>query len=225
VYAFLDRPAAEFERAAEFWTTVLKWSLSPRRGEHDEFATLVPPDGDAYVKLQGVQAGGGMHLDLAGADVRALADRAGGLGARVVADNGGYLVLASPGGQLFCSVPWHGEARRPQPTRSLLGATSRIDRAVIEVAPERAEDEVAFWTALTGWPAQDEFTVVQPPELPVRLLIQPSGPEQSGQVELACSDLSLVRAWHERNGATVVTEHPQWTVMRDPTGGLYRLAG
>jgi len=224
VYAFIDRSADRFESAATFWTTVLKWPLSPRRGEHDEFATLVPPEGDAYVKLQGVQAGGGMHLDLAVADVRVLADRASGLGARVVADNGRYIVLASPGGQLFCSVPWHGEARPPEPTRSLLGATSRIDRALIEVAPAgaSAEDEVAFWTALTGWPAPDGFTVVPSIEaLPLRLVIQP---EQRGQFELACSDVSLVRAWHERNGATVVSEQPLWTLLRDPAGGLYRLA-
>jgi Glyoxalase-like domain len=228
VYAFLDRPADGFDAAADFWTTVLKWSLSPRRGEHDEFATLVPPDGDAYVKVQAVREGGGMHLDLAVSEVRVLADRAGELGAQVVADQGGYIVLASPGGQLFCAVPWHGEARRPQPTRSLLGATSRLDQAVIDVTPARVDDEVTFWIALTGWPAYErgEFTVVQQPDdLPVRLLIQRIGEGRptAGHVDLACSDRTLVRAWHEKNGATVVAEHPLWTVMRDPAGGVYCL--
>ena len=70
-----------------------------------------------------------------------------------MADHQRYVVLPSPGGQLFCAVPWHGEARRPEPTRSLLGATSRLDQAVIDVAPARVEAEVAFWAALTGWPA------------------------------------------------------------------------
>jgi hypothetical protein len=230
VYAFIDRPADVFQAAAGFWTTALKWTISPRRGEHDEFATLVPPEGDAYVKLQAVGAGGGMHLDLAVPDVRVFSDLAGGLGARVVADHGAYVALASPGGQLFCAVPWHGEARRPQPTRSVLGATSRLDQAVIDVAPARAEAEIAFWSALTGWPTHPgrggAFTVIQQPdELPVRLLIQRLDEERptSGHLDFACSDRRLVRAWHEQNGASMVAEHPLWTVMRDPAGGVYCL--
>jgi predicted enzyme related to lactoylglutathione lyase len=230
VFAFIDRPAQGFQAAEAFWATVLKWTVSARRGDHREFATLLPPEGDAYVKLQAVGNGGGMHLDLAVSDVRALVDRAGGLGAQVVADHDGYVVLVSPGGQLFCAVPWHGEARRPEPTRSVLGATSRLDQAVIDVAPRLVPAEVAFWAALTGWskhPARmDEFTVVQQPdELPVRLLIQRIDEERptSGHLDLACSDRTLVRAWHQRNGATVVAEHPLWTVMRDPAGGVYCL--
>jgi predicted enzyme related to lactoylglutathione lyase len=230
VFAFIDRPVERFEAAASFWSIVLKWTVSPRRGDQDEFATLVPSEGDAYLKLQAVGDGGGMHLDLAVTDVRALADRARDLGASVVADHGGFSVLASPGGQLFCAVPWHGEARRPEPTRSVLGATSRLDQAVIDVAPSRAEVEVAFWAALTGWSTYagrlPEFTVVQSPaEQPIRLLIQRIGEERptSGHLDLACSDRTLVRAWHEKNGATVVAELPLWTVMRDPGGGVYCL--
>lgn len=232
VYAFVDRPADQFEAAASFWSAVLKWTVSPRRGEHGEFATLEPAEGDAYVKLQGVGGAGGMHLDLAVPDVRALAARAADLGATVMADHGGYVVLASPGGQLFCSVPWHGEARRPEPTRSILGATSRLDQAVIDVVPSKVEAEVAFWAALTGWPAHpgklEEFTVVQQPdELPVRLLIQRIGEDRpaTGHLDLACSDRTLVRAWHEKHGAMVVAEFPLWTVMRDPAGGVYCLTG
>jgi hypothetical protein len=209
---------------------VLTWTVSSRRGDHDEFATLVPPDGDAYVKLQAVGVGRGMHLDLAVSDVPALVDRARDLGAEVVADHGGYVVLESPGDQSFCVVPWHGEARRPQPTYSALGATSRLDQAVIDVAPARVEAEVVFWAALTGWPAHpgrlEEFTVVQQPdELPVRLLIQRIGEDRptSGHLDLACSDRTLVRAWHVQNGAAVVAEGPLWTVMRDPAGGIYCL--
>jgi hypothetical protein len=61
--------------------------------------------------------------------------------------------------------------------------------------------------------------------LPVRLLIQRIGEQRptSGHLDLACSDPTLVRAWHERNGATMVAEHPLWTVMRDPAGGVYCL--
>lgn len=52
VFAFIDRPAEGFETAAAFWTTVLKWTFSSRRGDHGESVTLLPSDGDAYVKLQ-----------------------------------------------------------------------------------------------------------------------------------------------------------------------------
>jgi len=230
VHAFIDRPSQRFEAAALFWSTVLKWTVSPRRGERDEFATLLPPEGDAYVKLQAVGDAGGMHLDLASADVRALADRARYLGANRVSDYGGYAVLASPAGQLFCAVPWHGESRRPEPTRSVLGATSRLDQAVIDVTADQLAAEVTFWGELTGWPTHSgrspEFTVVQQPdELPVRLLIQVVGEKEasSGHLDLACSDRTLVRAWHEQNGASVVDERPLWTVMRDPAGGVYCL--
>jgi hypothetical protein len=230
VYAFIDRPAEKFEAAAAFWTAVTKSTLSPRRGGHDEFATLLPPDGDPHVKLQAVGSAGGMHLDLAVDDVHKLAERAVGLGASEVCDHGNYVVLASPAGQLFCSVPWRGEQRRAAPTRLILGATTRLDQVVVDVAPSRVEGEAAFWGALTGWPVHTgslaEFTVVQQPdELPVRILIQRIGEERptSGHLDLACSDRTIVRAFHEREGASLVVELPLWTVMRDPAGGLYCL--
>ena len=98
-FAFIDRPAEGFEAASAFWSTVLKWTVSSRRGDHDEFATLLPPDGDAYLKLQAVGAGGGMHLDLAVSDVRAFVDRARGLGAQVTADHQGFLLVVPVGEQ------------------------------------------------------------------------------------------------------------------------------
>ncbi|HLT10103.1 MAG TPA: VOC family protein [Micromonosporaceae bacterium] len=60
---FIDRPCEAFEQAADFWTTVTGTRLSARRGANGEFATLLPPDGDATVKLQGVGDSGGAHLD------------------------------------------------------------------------------------------------------------------------------------------------------------------
>jgi Glyoxalase-like domain len=74
MFAFIDRPAAGFEAATAFWSTVLKWTVSSRRG-HDELVTLLPPDRDAYVKVQAVSAGGGMHLDLAVSDVSSFCSR------------------------------------------------------------------------------------------------------------------------------------------------------
>jgi predicted enzyme related to lactoylglutathione lyase len=214
VYAFIDRPAERFESAATFWTTVLKWPLSPRRGEHDEFATLVPPEGDAYVKLQAVEEGGGMHLDLSVADVRALADRAAGLGARVVADHDRYVVLASPGGQLFCAVPWHGEARRPPRAARSSGRRAASTRSSSMSTRRGADERARLLGRAHARSARPARTAAGSS--------RPSGAADLGSPDLACSDRTLVRAWHERNGATVVAEHPQWTVMRDPAGGVYR---
>ncbi|WP_431676688.1 VOC family protein [Kitasatospora sp. KL5] len=227
VYAFVDRPRERFGEAAEFWTAVTGTALSARRGAVDEFATLVP-DGatDACVKLQGVaDGGGGAHLDLAVEDVRALAGRAVELGAAVVADHGEYVVLASPAGVPFCAVPWHGESRRPEVFEG-----TRMDQVAIDVAADAYEAEAEFWGGLTGWPvlsgSRPEFRVVKAPaELPIRILLHRLDvPRPAGaHLDLACADRSAVRAAHEELGAVTVAEHPHWTVMRDPSGGLYCL--
>ena len=47
--AFLDFPATTFEVGCSFWQGVTGYGLSPRRGRQGEFATLEPPDGDAYL--------------------------------------------------------------------------------------------------------------------------------------------------------------------------------
>src|SRR5436305_12459468 len=85
---FLDFPAGSFDAGVAFWREVTGSALSPFRGPAGEFATLLPPDGDAYLRVQRIADGsGGGHLDLhlhpaAGpvdqAAGRALALRAGG---------------------------------------------------------------------------------------------------------------------------------------------------
>ncbi len=63
--AFIDRPGENFDETVRFWASVTGSSMSPTRGEHDEFATLIPPDGDAYLRVQRVAEGpGGSHLDV-----------------------------------------------------------------------------------------------------------------------------------------------------------------
>jgi hypothetical protein len=48
-----------------FWREVTGSALSPFRGVAAEFATLLPPDGDAYLRVQRVKDDpGGHHLDL-----------------------------------------------------------------------------------------------------------------------------------------------------------------
>ncbi|GAA5707728.1 MULTISPECIES: VOC family protein [Streptomyces] len=225
-YAFVDRPAAEFVRAVDFWTAVTATERSESRGDQGEFVSLLPGAGDACVKAQGVRDGtGGAHLDLAVANVPALVGAARRLGAEVVAEHPGWAVLRSPGGQLFCAVPWHGESARPPVVEG-----SRLDQLCIDLAPAVYDLDVAFWSDLTGWTshpgALPEFHLVRPPEgLPIRILLQRLGTDRptSAHLDLACADIEATRVRHEELGATLVARGARWTVLRDPAGGTYCL--
>ena len=82
MWAFLDTPRADAARSWSYWAEVTGWTLSVPRGETDQFATLLPAEGDPWVKLQAVAEGaGGIHLDLDVEDVRAAAEEAKRLGA------------------------------------------------------------------------------------------------------------------------------------------------
>ncbi|MEU8027952.1 VOC family protein [Streptomyces sp. NPDC049099] len=230
-YAFADRPAARLPEACAFWAAVTGTRPSEPRGDQGEFLTLLPEDdggADACVKLQGVIEGeGGAHLDLCTQDVRGLTGTARELGAEVVADHGGWAVLRSPAGKLFCAVPWHGESVRPP-----VVAGSRLDQVCLDIPPSAYATESAFWARLTGWERQTgsrpEFEVLKPPaQLPVRILLQRLDEERpvSAHLDLACADIAAVRARHEGYGALRVGGGPHWTVMRDPAGGTYCLTG
>ncbi|WP_460069379.1 VOC family protein [Streptomyces sp. YKOK-I1] len=230
-YAFVDRPAERFRTACAFWTAVTDTTLSALRGGREEFGTLLPGGGaDACVKIQAVADGdGGAHLDFAVEDVPGFTRAAADLGARTVAAHDGWTVLSSPAGQLFCAVPWQGEAVRPP----VVGG-SRLDQVSVDVPPSAYDAEVAFWSGLLpGWSARPgslpEFHVVAPPPgLPVRILLQRLGEERpvSAHLDLACGlGIDAVRARHERLGASLVAPAPHWTVMRDPAGALYCLTG
>ncbi|MFE9878950.1 VOC family protein [Streptomyces sp. NPDC005784] len=232
-HVFVDRPAGDLGPALAFWTAVTGTKVSEPRGDQGEFITLRPGAGDACVKAQGVGDGtGGAHLDLSVEDVPALVEWALRLGAEVVAEHEGWAVLRSPGGQLFCAVPWQGESARPPVIEGPGGTTSRLDQVSIDLAPGVYAAEIAFWSELTGWEshpgALPEFHLVRPPAgLPLRILLQRLGTDRptSAHLDLACSDVEGVRAHHEALGATPVGRGARWTVMRDPVGGTYCLTG
>ncbi|WP_405967828.1 VOC family protein [Streptomyces sp. NBC_00015] len=231
-HVFVDRPTPGFARAGDFWTAVTDTSLSAPRGEDGEFVTLLPKDADAdaCVKAQAVTDGeGGAHLDLSVRDVAGFVASARELGAETAAAHDGWAVLRSPAGQLFCAVPWQGESVRPP-----VVAGSRLDQVCMDTPPSAYEAEVAFWSGLLpDWSARPgsrpEFHVVEPPPgLPIRILLQRLDTESAVRAhpDLACGpDIDAVRARHEELGAVLVARRPHWTVMRDPTGGLYCLTG
>ncbi|GGW87062.1 hypothetical protein GCM10010297_05050 [Streptomyces malachitofuscus] len=228
-YAFIDRPAAVADRAGDFWTAATGTRLSEPTGDDGEFAVLTAEGADACVGMQRIRSGeGGAHLDFCVDDIAEFAAAALRLGAETVTEDEGLRVLRSPAGQLFCAVRWHGESVRPPVVHG-----SRLDQVCLDVPPSRHEAEVAFWSGLLAdWDSAagslPEFHVVKPPPgLPVRILLQrvSEGSPVSAHPDLACADIEAARKRHEGLGAVYVAAFGHWTVMRDPTGGVYCLTG
>jgi hypothetical protein len=229
---FLDSAGTTAE---PFWAHVTCTTLSTRRGPDAEFATLLPPHGDAYLRVQRVRSqSGGCHLDLH-VDPDALdsaAARAVALGARErFREDGEVIVLDSPGGFPFCFVRWTGEATVPDPLDLDGAGLSRLDQLCLDAPPHLFEVECVFWSALTGWAvragSRPEFGVlVRPAGMPVRMLFQrldSDGARVTGHVDLSCDDRERLAAAHTAAGARTVATFPRWTTMADPTGRLYCL--
>ena len=199
VTVFLDFPPATHDAGVTFWQAVTGYGLSPARGAEGEFATLVPPSGDAYLRVQRVRAGGGCHLDLhldpaAERDVIERLDAAGG---RILHLGTGLVIGQSPGGFTFCLVDWTGEHAVPPPlpggeagdkagaagdtadgeaSDTARGAT-RADTLCLDAPSGQFEQELAFWAGFTGQetypaPVPGYAFLTRPPQWPVRLLLQ-----------------------------------------------------
>lgn len=225
---FLDRPAEGFVATRDFWLAATSTTLSPTRGEHDEFATLLPATGDACLRVQRtIDGSAGSHIDLHVDDVRASAVAAAGLGAAVVDDRDSLVVMRTPGGLTFCVVAHRGERERPAPV-GVAGARTLVDQVSIDVAPDRFERECGFWADLTGWPlrpgVEPEYAVLERAEgQPYRFLLQRRGPDDAGlptscHLDLAGDDVEASVADHVALGAQVVAPFRWWTVMADPSG-------
>jgi hypothetical protein len=234
VTPFLDLPAEGFDTAVAFWAAVTGSTLSAPRGADGEFTTLLPENGDAYLRVQRVREGGGRHLDLhIDARVESLIDvaaRASALGAAVRHREAGLIVLDSPGGFPFCLVGWHGEAAVPKPVGD------RLDQLCLDIPPDAYERECAFWAHLTGWQLQSgslpEFAyLVRPPGIPVRLLLQRRdqaqvGDRVTGHLDFAAGDHRAALAErHVAAGARILARFPSWIALADPVGEPYCLTG
>lgn len=229
--AFLDLPASSAAAATDFWLAVTGSSLSPRRGVFDEFATLLPPDGDAYLRVQTVTGGpGGCHLDLHVDDVDTGAMRALEAGATIDLAQIGLVVLRSPGGFPWCLVGHHGEARRPAPV-SWGAHRSLVDQVCLDIAPDAYDEEARFWARLTGWErrtgSRPEFEyLVRPEGMPLRLLLQrlehePAVARCAAHLDLATDDVGAEVRRHLGLGAAEVRRTPDWVTLRDPAGREY----
>ena len=223
---FLDFPATSFGAGVAFWREVTGSGLSPLRGATGEFATLLPTDGDAYLRVQRIGDGsGGHHLDLhvdpALASVEEAAEAAVALGATVRHREEGLVISSSPGGFTFCLVRWHGEGDVPGPVRLDGGAPSRVDEFGLDVPANLFERERSFWSALTGWEGQDGARSA----LPVRLELRRADLDDrvSGHLAFGCADRRAVAARHAAAGARILAVLPRETEMADPVGRFYRL--
>ncbi|WP_229716081.1 VOC family protein [Mangrovihabitans endophyticus] len=224
ITGFLDGP----DRTAEpLWRAVTGGEWSPRRGPDGAFATLVPPDGDAYLRVQVTGDGPARaHLDLHVADVPAHTRRAGELGAVVVSAEPGLTVLRSPAGLPFCLVTWHGETARPAPVTGDAGR-SLVDQMCLDIPRPVFDTEADFWSVLTGWTrlhgASDEFdALVRPDGMPLRLLLQRIGGTLPGMhLDLASDDRRAEVARHLALGAAHAYDGRDWTTLRDPAGRVY----
>ena len=217
--------------ARGFWQSVTGYGLSPFRGVREEFATLIPPDGDPFLRVQRAADGqAGCHLDVHVDDPEGAAVAATEGGAAVVARPPGYVVLRSPAGMPFCLVDHEdAESQRPAPGRWDGGHRSLVDQLCLDIPTARDDEECAFWARLTGWQLHDgarpEFRYLdRPPDMPLRLLLQrrdDNGGDCRAHLDLACDDVPAARARHEALGATVVRTTPDWVTLRAPTGQDY----
>jgi hypothetical protein len=229
--AFLDFPEETYDAGAGFWSAVSGYSRSPQRGEDGQFATLVPPGGQDFLRVQRLGGGGPrVHLDLSVDDLASAVDEACALGATVVGQPyDDVTILRSPGGFVFCLVPGTG-GERPAPTTWPGGRTSYVDQVCLDVPPSRYDDELAFWAALTGWQRRDprpgsEFgRVTGPPDQPLFLLLQRLDDEQeavTAHPDWSASDHEAEVSAHVAAGAEVQGRFEGWTVLRDPAGLPY----
>jgi hypothetical protein len=230
VSAFLDFAPAHFDAGVAFWRAVTGYDVSPARGADGEFATLLPPQGDAHLRVQRLHDGEDrIHLDVHVTEPRAAADRAVELGAREVADDHGYVVMSSPGGLAFCFVS-HSASARPVPSTWPGGHRSVLDQVCLDIPEASYDAERVFWAELTGWrqrpsPVRPEYSsLVRPADQPLRLLFQrlgePGGAARA-HLDWSTTDRGAETARHEERGAEVEGRHEWWTVLTDPVGRRY----
>jgi hypothetical protein len=210
ISVFIDLPAPSWDAGIAFWRAVSATDLSAVRGADGEFATLLPAEGEAFLRVQRIGSDrASVHLDLHGVGQE-------------------WEGRTSPGGFAFCSnVPAGGT--RPQPVEWPGGHTSLVDQVCLDIPPDGYDEECDFWAELTGWelaPTSAPYMrqLVRPAGMPLRVLLQRrdegEGPVPA-HLDIASSDREAEVARHLELGATVDGGGVRWTRLRDPVGMLY----
>ncbi len=227
--AFLDLSAGAFDDGIAFWREVTGFAVSEPRGASAEFATLLPPEGDAYLTVQRLADGPSrIHVDVHVADPRVAADRAVSLGATELHDDG-YVVLRSPGGFVLCFVD-HPGSRRPPPRVWPGGHTSLVYQVSLDVPRAAYDVEAAFWVeVLEATPEllarRREFSWLRTPrQHALDILLQRTDDEDgpvTAHLDLGTTDRWAEVARHVALGAAAEPDEEFWTVLADPTGRRY----
>ncbi len=231
--AVIDIPADRFDEVGEFWVQLTNSTRGEVHPDHDEFVHLLPESGDMHLELQRINSGPpGVHLDLVVArnDIDALTDKAVRLGARLVSKPG-HAVLTTPGGVTFCIVPGSTESERAPVIDA--DYPHAVDQICLDIPHEHFEADVEFWTALTGWEANEPMfpqfrSFAQPEHLPLRILLQQLGQDDQGgpraHLDISSgSHIADIVPAHQAAGAEVVEEHKYWSILNDPSGQHYCL--
>jgi predicted enzyme related to lactoylglutathione lyase len=104
----IDHPKDTYREAAAFWAGVTGSTRADPHGpaEDDPYESLNSLAG-LHLDLQrtGTRTAPRVHLDIETDDVPAEVARVCGLGAKIMQEHQGYVVLADPGGLVFCVVP------------------------------------------------------------------------------------------------------------------------
>ena len=101
---------------------------------------------------------------------------------------------------------------------------SRLDKIVIDVAPDDHDKEVAFWAGVTGRPmvqgrSYPEYHWAEIPGQDVGILIQRLDEGASRvHVDIHTTDVDAEVARLEQLGATRIRQVHRWWIMQDPAG-------
>ena len=226
IHLFLDVPRASWAESVEFWSAVTRWTPSAPRGETQQFLTLEPDSGDGWLKLQAVDDGPRVHVDLDSADRAAAIARSIDLGSKQAWRYHDVQVMRSPGGLLFCHTVGH-EARGFG-----RGSSSVLDQVCLDIPAPLWDREVEFWHTMTGRELEKglrpEFAFLgdPDPEGGLRILLQrldsTDGPVRA-HPDFAVADREAETARHVRWGAHTLNVMERWTVMQAPDRHAYCL--
>ncbi len=237
ISVLFDLPAEDHAAGAAYWSAVTGYQVSQPRGDEGEFATLLPPDGDDYLRLQRLGVGPArIHLDLSVADLDAATEHAVESGAEEIErSDDGYVALRSPGGLAFCVVS-HTGAEVPAAGSWPGVRRSRIYGVCLDIPADRYDAEAAFWVEILAgehrvFERRPEFAQVPLENSensggpgPLAVLLQrtdePVGPVRV-HLDLGTPDREAEVARHLALGGRVCQVEEFWTVLADPAGLAY----
>lgn len=224
--AFLDFPAPEFDAGVRFWRGATGYQLSAVRGEHGEFATLVPPDGHDYLRVQRLGEGfTRLHLDVCVPDPEEFRAQAVALGAAHAGATPGNLpVLRTPSGLMLCvQGPVAGAV--PAGTTWPDGHTSRVVQVCLDVPRRSFDAEIEFWHRILGgrWVELEDAEIVirQAGESALSLRLKPAEitPEVAAHLHLVTDQRATEVERLVGLGAVVRAVRPAKSILEAP-GGL-----